>query len=113
ARAVRTGRRVCGQLPAKDATSERAQHRHGFTVEPLPASTRTSHDALNSICGQRQHDEFEERLVDNTVTPVPEQAAFRIDWPAWLKTLGHRDRQLIRAMGRGERTKDLSRRFDI
>jgi hypothetical protein len=33
-------------------------------------------------------DVFEERLKDNTVSPVPDQAAFRIDYPAWLSQLG-------------------------
>jgi len=35
AKAVHCGRRVCGQLKAKDAMSERAQQRHGFSVGKL------------------------------------------------------------------------------
>ncbi len=38
---------------------------------------------------------------------------FRIDWPAWLATLTARERRLIRAMAQNERTKDLSRQFDL
>src|SRR5438874_727405 len=36
ARAVRSGRRLCGQERAQDAMSPSAQRRHGFTVSPLP-----------------------------------------------------------------------------
>ena len=42
-----------------------------------------------------------------------DQAAFRIDFPAWLGTLTGRERRLIRAMARNERTKDLSRQFEV
>ena len=56
---------------------------------------------------------MEERLADNTRTPPPEQAAFRIDFPEWLKTLSRRDRKIIRAMAMNERTKDLSRQFEV
>ena len=34
-------------------------------------------------------------LKDNTVTPPPDQAAFRIDYPAWLAHLGARNRLLV------------------
>jgi len=87
-KAVRSGRRLCGQLKAKDVLNERAQQRHGFLVEQLPMSTRTCHQELNGVTGQRHLDSFEERLQDNTRTPVDEQAAFRIDFPDWLTTRG-------------------------
>ncbi len=113
AKAVRCGRRVCSQLPAKDVLSERAQQIHDFAVEYLPQSTRTDHEFLYAIGGQRRLDEFEERLQDNTRTPPDEQAAFRIDWPSWVKTRCKRDRAMIREMGRGERTQDLAQRFHL
>jgi len=49
ARAVRSGRRLCGMERAKDVLSPRAQRRHGFRAEPLPQSTRRSHDCLHSL----------------------------------------------------------------
>lgn len=113
-RAVRSGRRVCGQEKAKEVLSPRAQQRHGFTVESLPSATAVSHEHLyGNVRAQQKLDEFEERLQDNTQTPVPDQAAFRIDFPAWLQTLTARERQLIRCMLRNERTKDLSRMFQL
>jgi hypothetical protein len=112
ARAVRCGRRLCGQEKAKDVLSWLAQSRHGFTVQALPW-TRRSHDFLGEVNGQRLLDALEERLQDNSVTPPPEQAAFRIDFPAWLETLTARQRHIIRAMVLDESTKQLSRRFAV
>ena len=52
-------------------------------------------------------------MRDNTVTPVPDQVQFRIDWPAWLRTLTPRERRIIKEMARGERTMDLGREFEL
>jgi hypothetical protein len=114
ARAVHSGRRLAGMLRAKDVANPAAQGRHGFHVEPLPVAPRAGHDRLYAAPrGQELHDAFEERLRDNTITPVLDQVQFRIDFPAWLKTLTGRERRLVRAMARGERTLDLSRQFDL
>jgi hypothetical protein len=113
ARAVNAGRRLCGQLKAKDVLSERAQKKHGFKVEALPVSTRTCHADLNAVNGQRHLDAYEECLRDNTMTPPDEQAAFRIDWPAWLATRTERDRRIISDMALGNRTLALARRYGI
>ena len=92
--------------------STRAQREHGFKVESLPASPRVSHESLYSkVHGQREHDVFEERLQDNTVTPVPEQVAFRLDFPEWLKSWTERDRRIIQDMARNERTFDLAKKY--
>jgi hypothetical protein len=114
ARAVKCGRRLCGQLKGKDVLSPLAQQRHGFAVEPLPHSVASTHEErYSAVRGQRQQDAFEERLRDNTQTPVPEQVSFRIDFPDWLTTLTPRERRLVGAMADSERTLDLSKRFDL
>jgi hypothetical protein len=114
ARAVFSGRRLVGKLKAKDVMNPFTQRRHGFAVEPLPLSPRTSHDQLYSVPnGQELHDAFEERLRDNTTTPVPDQVQFRLDWPAFLATLSGRERRMIRVMAKNESTKDLARQFDL
>ena len=114
ARAVNSGRRLTGLAKAKDVLNPAAQRRHGFKVEPLPSSIRTGHEHLYaSPQGQELHDAFEERLRDNTVTPILDQVQFRIDWPAWLATLTGRERRMIAAMAQNDRTKDLSRRFEV
>lgn len=112
--AVKSGRRLCGQEKAKDVMSPVAQQKKRFKVESLPITTRTSYqDLCSSVRGQRQHDAFEERLQDNTLTPVPEQAAFRIDWPAWVKTRTERDRRIIDDLMAGQRTLDVSRKYGL
>ena len=114
ARAVRSGRRACGQEKSKDVLAPVAQRKHGFRVAYLPPSTRSPHEHLYADPhGQALLDAFEERLRDNTLTPVPDQVAFRIDFPAWLRTLTPRERRIIRAMTRNERTTDLSKEFEV
>jgi hypothetical protein len=114
ARAVNSGRRLAGMARATDVLNPATQRRHGFHVERLPSCTQASHERLFSeVHGQDMHDAFEERLRDNSITPVIDQVVFRIDWPAFLRTLTGRERRMIRAMGLGERTLDLSRRFEV
>ncbi len=112
--AVKSGRRLCGQLKTRDVLSELAQQRFNFKVESLPASTATAHEHLyGTVNGQRKLDEFEDRLQHNLVTPVDEQVQFRIDFADWLSRLTPRERRIIRAMLRNERTKDISREFEV
>ena len=114
ARAVNSGRRLAGMAHAKDALNPAAQRRHHFAVEVLPSSLGVSHERRTaSPHGQELQDAYEERLRDNTVTPVPEQVQFRIDFPAWLDTLTGRERRIVRAMANNEGTLDLSRRFEL
>src|SRR4051794_24005508 len=46
ARAVRSGRRACGQEPARDVLSAQAQRRHRFVVRSLPAKQSLGDPAL-------------------------------------------------------------------
>jgi hypothetical protein len=113
ARAIRCGRRVTGQEKSKDVMCVRTQRQHGFKVEPLP-STRSSHEHLyGDVHGQHEHDVLEELLRDNTITPVPDQAAFRIDWPAWMKTRAYRDRRIIEDLMAGQRTFDVAGKYGV
>jgi hypothetical protein len=101
ARAVRSGRRLCGQERAKDVLSPTAQRWQHFGVESLPDFSTLSSNPLT------------EALCDNTQTPPPEQAAFRCDFPAWLRTRSERDRRLVENLMRGERTQDVSNKFGL
>jgi hypothetical protein len=114
ARAVRSGRRLAGTEKAKDVMSPTCQKRRGFKVEYLPTCIRSGQEHLYaSPLGQELQDELEERLQDNTITPVFEQVQFRLDFRAWLKTLTPRERRMVRGMMRNERTMDLSKRFQV
>lgn len=101
ARAVRSGRRVCGQMKAKDALNELTQQRKGFTVGKLPDRSTMEGNPLFDA------------LKDNQHTPPDEQAAFRMDFPAWQGTRSERDRRLIEAMGMGEGTTRLADMFGM
>src|SRR5271170_2831571 len=113
-RQVRDGRHVGSRMSSKDVLSSRAQRKHGFHVQSLPISTRRSHEEVHSaVGGQRVMDDFEERLHENRRTPVPEQAAFRIDWPAFMRSLSERDRQLATFLSLGNLAKAAADKFGL
>ncbi len=101
AKAVRCGRKLCGQVKAKDALNELTQQRRGFVVTKLPDYSTLSENPL------------QDALQDNTLTPIPDQVHFRVDYPAWRRTRSNRDKRLIDAMALNERTMNLSRQFKI
>jgi hypothetical protein len=114
ARQVNEGLVWCVRKRAKVVPSLCAQKQHNFTVESLPASTASSFEERYSTShGQQRQDIFEERLRDNTQTPILDQVCFRIDFPAWLATLTPRERRLVHEMANNERTLDLSQRFEL
>ena len=112
-RAVRSGRRLCGQEKSRDVMSPAAQRRHSFRVEELLPSSATDERLYREPFGQRLHDAFEERLRDNTQTPVVEQVVFRCDFPQWLLTLSQRNRMVVDDLVAGEGTGDVARKFSL
>lgn len=111
---VKDGRHVGGRCSSRDVLSRKAQRRHGFRVEALPASTCRPHEEIyGTVHGQRQLDTFEECLRDNHRTPPPEQAAFRVDFPAFRRSLRRRDRRLLTFLGMGHSGKDAAARFHL
>ena len=110
---VQDGRHVGGRRSSRDVLSRKAQRR-GFRVEPLPASTRASFDNLYAeVHGQQKQDALEECLRDNTQTSVPNQVAFRLDFPAFLQTLTERDRQMALALAEGHLAKHVAGQFGL
>jgi len=111
---VKDGRHVGSKASSKDVLSPKAQRKHGFKVQPLPISTRRAHEEVHStLSGQRDMDVFEERLHDNRRTPVPEQAAFRIDWPEFMRSLTDRDRRLAKFLSLGNSAKQAAEKFHV
>jgi hypothetical protein len=101
ARAVHSGRRLVGSEVFRDVLSPSARRRHGFVVRRL-----VEHYAFEGgLVG--------EALRENTRTPVPEQVSFRVDFPAWLRRRGRRDRRLVCALLHGGRTREVSRLFGL
>src|SRR5262249_25472721 len=108
------GRRLCGQERLRDVLSAAARRRYGFKVEPLPASLRTSvEDRAGSPHGQAEQDAYEQRLADNTQTPVPEQANFRLSFPVFLSNLPERDRDLAEFLSLGHEAKEAAKAFGL
>jgi hypothetical protein len=101
-RAVRSGRRLCGQEKARDVLSRLAQLRHHFVVAGLAAIGSTQPGSA-----------FMEALHDNTQTPVPDQVGFRVDFPRWRNRRCERDRRLIDHLMSGEHTRDAAHRFGL
>jgi hypothetical protein len=96
---VKLGRRITGKEKPNDVLSPRAQVKHSFMVQTLPQyeTDAGENEALDA-------------LADNTHTPPPDQAAFRIDFPEWIHTHTERTRNVIRELMVGERTKDVADR---
>jgi hypothetical protein len=101
ARAVRSGRRLCGQEPPKDVLSPRAQGRHGFAVHTLSEGSELEGSVINQA------------LEDNTITPVLDQVQFRLDFPRWRATRCVRDQDLIDDLMLGGRTNEMAAKYAL
>jgi hypothetical protein len=97
AKAVGSGRRVCGQERAHDASSPRCQRRRQFIVTPT------------SILRHPDGTVFEVAVRDNTQTPVPDQVQFRCDFPTWMKGLSVMKQRVVESLAMGHRTGDVAR----
>ena len=97
---IRAGRLVGGQLNAQDISSRYCQIRKRFRLGRL--------DRFDPAEGC-----WKEAIVVDLKTPVADQACFRVDFPAWLKTLPRRDRKVAEALAEGHRTTDVARRFGL
>lgn len=86
AKSALSGRQLAGDRPRKDALSPQAN------------TLRT---------------DFEDLLIDDGRTPIPDQVRFRIDWPEFLETLPARDQEMIRFLMLGNPAKDAARKFGI
>jgi hypothetical protein len=95
----RAGRCIGNRLNSLDVSAFVAQRRRGFSLCSLdPADTSSR---------------WADVLADNTLTPIPDQVAFRLDFPAWLRGLNRRDRQLVRFLALGNTTTEAARQFGL
>jgi hypothetical protein len=101
AKSVRSGQRLTGMERTRDLLSPLAQRLHGFVVGKLPDPSALGNSPLA------------EALCDNAQTPIPDQVAFRQDFPAWRLSRTARDRSIIDALMVGERPLDLSRQHGV
>jgi hypothetical protein len=101
ARQVHGGQRLTGMDRIKDVLSPRARRFHGFIVVNLPDQSTLGTTLLH------------EALHDNAQTPIPDQVAFRQDFPAWRLTRTDRDRRIVDGLMVGERPLAISRQHGI
>ena len=94
---VRAGRRVGGCLNSKDVY---AQLRQGVTIKRL--------DHYDP-----EEQEWKEAVVEDDSTPIPEQVAFRVDFPAWLNQHQPPKRRVAEALALGYTTSEAAKRFDL
>ncbi len=94
---VRAGRKLCKMERPRDVLSPRAQRLHGFVAQSLP-----THDTA------RPGNPVLEALRDNAATPPPDAAAFRLDFPRWLNSLGEKKSKVAEDMAVGHTTKELA-----
>jgi hypothetical protein len=94
------GRRVGNRRRIGEVLSSYAQRRKGFAVERL--------DRFD-----RDEGEWKEAIVEDRRTPVPDQAAFRIDFPAWLASLAQRQRRIAQCLALGNATSQVALQFRV
>jgi hypothetical protein len=81
-------RRVGTSMNCQDVYSPAAQRRFGFTVKRLYEE-------------QQDAEAWVEATMEDTRTSVPDQAAFRIDFPEWLANQSPRARQIAELLAVG------------
>ena len=97
---VNDGRKVGCKLNVRDVGSDYCRRRKDVTVERL--------DKFDADEGC-----WLEVLVEDQHAGPAETAAARIDVSAWMDSLPSRDRQIAEALGIGEQTRDVARRFGV
>jgi len=97
---VREGRRVGNRRRVSEVLAEYAQRKKGFVVESLD-------------CFHKESSQWLEAIVEDTRTPVPDQVAFRIDFPAWLNSQTKRNRRIAEALAVGSTTGEVAKRFKL
>jgi hypothetical protein len=97
---IRDGRKVGTPQNRRDVSSRHAQRKGHYVVERL--------DRFD-----RQQDEWTEALVEDWRTSVPDQVAFRIDFPVWLSQLSSRKRQVAQLLMIGNSIGEAARHARI
>ena len=112
---VQTGRHVGGHQNTTDVLSPQAQARHHFQVASLSRDAPPPDWQQDGLRPSRHvlNDVYEERLQDNRQTPIPDQVAFRLDWPAFLQTLSERDRRMALALAEDRPATEVAARFGL
>tara|TARA_R110002049_G_scaffold85538_1_gene217411 strand:+ start:88 stop:732 length:645 start_codon:yes stop_codon:yes gene_type:complete len=90
----RSGRKIGTSLNSNCVLSEVARQKHGLHIDRLDYCAK---------CG-----EWFEFVVEDRRTPVPDQAAFRCDFPKWLDRLSPQKRQIAEKLAVGDTTSEVA-----
>ena len=99
-RRTREGRKVGSKLNSRDVLSDHCRRKRHFVVKRL--------DYPGSFA-----DPWRESVVEDHRTPVPEQVAFRLDFPEWLACFSARQQEIALALAMGRGTVEVARSFAI
>ncbi len=95
-----SGRRCGTSQCSHDMYSSKAKQAAGYEMHSLGAPGD-------------QVGEWMECLIDNRVTSVPNQVAFRLDFPRWLDEQSCRDRRIAERLSLGYSTSEIASEFKI
>ena len=107
---VKDGRHVGGSTDSKtDVMSFKAQRLRGFRVVGLPWDSQHVYDCLQDSSSPV----WREVLLDDKSTPVPDQAAFRIDWSHFLRQQHDRTRKALAMLAEGHKQVEVADRLGV
>lgn len=94
----RDGRRVGTPQCSRDVFAPRAKKKVNFGVQSIETLVVA---------------DLQEKLSDSRQTPVPDQVAFRIDFPHWLRQQGRRNRRIAERLMQGYTTSEVALEFGV
>lgn len=109
-KAVRGGRHAASSQAGVDVMSTLGRQRHGKRLISLDTPRPRTRPGK---VGTDEVPEYVADVIADRKTPVPDQAAFRIDFAIWLKQFKHRDRRMIRLLASGEQAQKIARMLKV
>jgi len=97
---VRSGRYVGARQNSEDVMCPRAQRLRGLHVVQIEET-------------DGRHQTWRDAVVEDYSTPPDEAAAFRIDFPAFLRRLPSRHRRISEELALGHTTQEVAKRFGV
>lgn len=101
---VKSGRRVGTRLRNCDALADVPRRQGRITRHSL---TEREFEQVSS------DNDWREAVLEDRRTNVPDQAAFRVDFPRWLKSQPRRKRNIAKYLAAGNSTTEAARRFRL
>lgn len=94
---VKNGRHVGSKFNSRDIMSGQAWPRRGIRRQQMLQEESRWHDLL----------------ADDSVTPIPDQVGFKIDWTEFLNKQSPRHRRIIHLLSMGHAAKSVARMFKL